>query len=113
GVTQKLVNALNARTGDDAFAAHLPEPCGEVTQEFDLDFVRWRKAGMTTFRCEGMVAEAVPVKTGDAEARSSGNHSLIPFRVFRAFAERHKIFRFESVDAVGVGFHVIDEADRW
>ncbi len=66
---------------------------------------------MAAFASERMMAKAVPVESGHAEAGAGGDHSAVAFGVFRAFAQSDEVFGVESVDAVGVGFEIVEQAD--
>ena len=66
---------------------------------------------MTTLARERMMAETIPIKSGDTQPRSRRNHRSISDRIFRACTQDHEILGFESINAVGEGFEIVNQSD--
>src|SRR5437879_9188898 len=58
-----------------------------------------------------MMAETIPIKPGDTQPRSRRNHRSISDRIFRACTQGHEILGFESINAVGEGFEIVNQSD--
>src|SRR5437899_10824451 len=58
-----------------------------------------------------MMAETIPIKSGDTQPRSRRNHLSISNRIFRACTQDHEILGFESIHAVGEGFEIVNQSD--
>ena len=56
--------------------------------------------------------KSVPIESRHAETSARGDYGAVSFFVFGAFIQSNEIFGVECVDSVGIGFEIIDQANR-
>src|SRR2546430_11275231 len=57
-----------------------------------------------------MMPVAIPIHAGHAQSGARGDYGSISFRILGAFIQRNEILGVESVDAVSVGFEIINHS---
>src|SRR5438552_9194011 len=111
-VTKKVVNVLDSWPGENSLTANAAIFLRKIAQQLHLELISGCEVGMPALAREWMVPEPIPIKARDSKAGPRRDHRAIAFCIFGSFAERNEIFRFESIDSVGVSFEVVDESYR-
>jgi len=109
GVAQEFVDMELAGTGEDGFPIHLAETFAQVDQEFDVQIRPRGEIRVAAFGGDGQMTIAIPEKARFAETGAGGDDGGIADGAFLALVKGDKILGPEAVDAVGVGFKVVDE----
>src|SRR5207245_8889404 len=81
-----------------------------IAQQFHLELISGREVGVHALAREGMVPEPIPIKARDSKPGPRRDHRSIALCIFGSFTQRNEIFRFESIDSIGVSFEVIDQS---
>ena len=111
-ISKKVIDIPDARTGKNALVTDSSVFLLKVTEQFHLQIIFGSKVSVAAFAGKRMMAVSVPIKPRYAQPRSGRDHGAISFRVFRPFAQRDEIFRFEGIDAIRVGFQIVEQSDR-
>src|SRR5579862_9563682 len=83
----------------------------DVAEQFDFQLIPRREIRVPAFTGEGMMPKTIPIKPGDAEAGPGRDHRAISIGVVRSGVQRDQILRLQRIDAVRIGFKIIDQAD--
>src|SRR5437899_1117540 len=83
-----------------------------LKQQLHLELISGREVGVPALARERMVPEPIPIKARDSKPGPRRDHRSIARCIFGSFTQRNEIFRFESIDSIGVSFEVIDQSYR-
>src|SRR6266850_7460609 len=105
-IAKKLVDAFDPRPGENSLTTHAAVFLLKISQQFHLECVARSEIGVAALAGKGMMAGAVPIKSGNAESGFRRDYGTVAFGIFGAFAQRDEIFGLKRVDSIGVGFQI-------
>src|SRR5215472_17457480 len=111
-ISQEVIDIHQARPGDDALVANVPEAGGKITQQLDIKLRAGSKISVAALGREDVVRVTIPRKPRLAESSTCRNHRLVAGRCDLHATKRDEVSVLQAGDPPCIRLEIVDQNGR-